>query len=98
MSRSRKKHPILKDGGKSSKSQKKMANRAVRNYKEEIPSGSAYKKVYPSYDINDYVSYWSKEDAIHDYYKYRNEEYGIFRKFKTLKSVLNWWEKTMIKK
>lgn len=41
---------------KSCKTGKKFANKKVRNYKNEIPNGKAYKKIYNSCDICDYCS------------------------------------------
>lgn len=34
---------------------KRVANRAVRNYDGPIPDGSAYKKIFNSWDVCDYV-------------------------------------------
>jgi hypothetical protein len=53
MSRSRKKHPIVKDcisGGK------KEANRKVRRTLN-VPNGKAYRKVYDSWNISDWRFY-----------------------------------------
>ena len=49
---------------------KKMANRAVRNYKDYIPRGKAYKKLYCSWIICDYKLYTS----WHAYCKENNME------------------------
>jgi len=53
MSRSYKK-PYIKDGGRSKKKEKRLASKAVRNYKEDISNGKSYKKLYCSYNICDY--------------------------------------------
>ena len=102
MSRSWRKKPILKDGGCSSKEQKKRANRAVRNYKDELSNGSAYKKVYPQYDINDYILYWPEEKAIKDWYESQSDMihhgWGVYSKFKTLNEFLKWYRKEMYRK
>lgn len=39
--------------GYNSRSSKKLANRKVRRYKN-LTDGNSYKKVYESYDINDF--------------------------------------------
>lgn len=100
MSRSFKKTPISKDhwGGKFGK---RMANKAIRNKKDFTSSGGEYKKMYESWDINDYVSYYSREDAIKDWYdeegdhckyKHRHNKYG------TLEKWLKAWEKMSLRK
>ena len=53
MSRSYKK-AIIKDHGKSTYIDKRMASKAVRRCKN-VGNGGAYKKVFCSYDICDYV-------------------------------------------
>ena len=100
MSRSIRKTPIVKDGGRSSKRGKKQANKAVRKYKDEISNGAAYKKIYCSYNINDYITYWTEEDAIELYYelkeKYSNWGMDYFeKKYPTLESYLLYWRKEM---
>jgi len=55
MSRSYKKNPIIKDG-RSGRTGKKFANKKVRRYKGEIQDRKAYKKLYESWDIHDYIS------------------------------------------
>lgn len=74
MSRSYKKHPVSKDGNKSSKKAKQIANKRIRrNYKNELPiKGKGFRKFYNSWEINDYIAYWSKEEAIKDW----NDEVG----------------------
>jgi hypothetical protein len=61
MSRSERK-PVwtLGYGGKYRKKAKKAANQAVKD--ADVPSGSAYKKVYNSWDIVDYKSYDPKPE------------------------------------
>ena len=57
MSRSYKKLPVCKDGGpKWNKFAKRVANKKVRNT-PVIPNGRAYKKVYETWNIHDWVSY-----------------------------------------
>lgn len=73
MSRSYRKHPILKDGGKSSKKNKQIANRKVRRIINRnidfTLKGNDHKKVYESWDINDYVSCFTEKEAINYYYE-----------------------------
>jgi hypothetical protein len=53
MSRSYKKHAIVQGGG--CKALKRDANKVVRRIAlEDVPSGKAYKKAYPTWDIADY--------------------------------------------
>ena len=80
MSRSHKKVPIAKDGGKQRKSMKQIANRHYRRqmkqellrYEEDATNPrekKSYKKNFESYDIYDYIVYWSLEQVIAAYYK-----------------------------
>lgn len=73
MSRSYKKHPFCKDGNRSSKEDKRIANGIVRAKNKRIVNGAkreyipirsrgAYKKVYCSYDINDYIIRETEEE------------------------------------
>ena len=62
MSRSYKKVPITKDRG-CGKDMKKFANKKVRRTNELI-NGGTYKKVFDQWEIHDYVSRWTKEEAI----------------------------------
>ncbi len=100
MSRSYRKNPILKDGGKSSKKSKRKANQLVRRKYQNIDfprKGNFYRRFYEQYDINDYVYYWSKEDAIRFYEKESKNGY-YHRRFKTLKDFLAYWYKLMVRK
>ena len=59
LSRSYKKYPSCKCE-KSCKFGKKQANRKVRHFLQDIPSGGSYKKLYDSWDICDFkVVYFS---------------------------------------
>jgi hypothetical protein len=99
MSRSYKKHPIIKDGGRSSKKSKRLANKKVRRNVDKLPpKGKAYKKIYDSWDINDYVSYWTEKDAIECWYEEEIlaklwgapvEEIGNHKLYGTLENYLN---------
>ena len=53
MSRSFKKHFILKDTSQYGKHQ---ANKKVRRAKD-VPSGKAYKKVFNPYDVTEWIQY-----------------------------------------
>ena len=70
MSRSYKKHPICTDRTDGAKYWKRIANKRVRRYKG-LPNYKAYKKVYCSWDIHDWISRWSKQQAINSYDKDR---------------------------
>lgn len=112
MSRSRKKHPITQDGGRSKKSNRTVANRKVRRILNGDPETSLshrkYKRAYCSYDICDQWCYWSKAEAIAEYEKHkkrsdlpgRDGEFSrwVLRKYPTLKSWLISWYKDMIRK
>ena len=63
LSRSYKKFIVLKEQG--NKYVKRRASRAVRLYKDIIPKGGAYKKLYCSWNICDWWIYASWEE----YYK-----------------------------
>ena len=86
MSRSYKKHPFCKDGNRSSKEDKRIANGIVRAKNKRIVNGAereyipirsrgAYRKVYCSYDINDYITreteeenrrWWDEHSVLYD--------------------------------
>lgn len=81
MSRSYRKFPMRKFNGRGMKT---IANRKVRRYKGEIQNGNSYKKIFNSWDINDYCWYQTKEDAISEWYK---DQYEI------INGVSPWLEK-----
>lgn len=62
MSRSYKKHPY-EGCGSDKKHGKKHANRKVRRT-EDVPNGKAYKKLYNSYNIVDYIARCSWEEFL----------------------------------
>lgn len=64
MSRSRKKTPIIKFGG--CPGGKRRANRASRRMEFIGNKGNYYKKLYPQYDVNDFVSYCSRKQGDSD--------------------------------
>jgi hypothetical protein len=54
MSRSRKKHPVIRDYNPGTK---RIANRRVRRT-PDIADGNAYRKVFNSWDIHDWSLHW----------------------------------------
>ena len=89
MSRSYKKNPVCTDGSPhTTKESKKFANKKVRGY-EDLPDGSAYKKVSDSYDIHDFVIKCTWQEAKE---KWEREEW-IRQEFPTLKSYYRNWLK-----
>lgn len=100
MSRSRKKVPISKDH-RSGKWGKKQANRAVRRDKNRSLKGKEYRKIYDSWDIHDYISFYPKEEAIKDWYAEEQEpawNRWRHKKYKILERWLIAWEKMMYNK
>lgn len=102
MSKSYRKNPIVKDNGKSKKEMKSLANRKVRRKLNDpdfnIADGKAYKKEFESWDIADFISRWTKEDAIKEY-ESKSKKYRWFKEeWPTLEDYLNYWEKTMHRK
>lgn len=99
MSRSYRKHPVVKDNGKSKKQDKTLANRIVRRKLKDpeydLADGKSYKKEYESWNIADYITRWTKEEAIKEY----DENFYIDKeRFPTLDSWINFWEKCMYRK
>ena len=100
MSRSYRKNPILKDGGNSSKSKKRVANQTVRRQylDTDFPvKGNYYKKLFPQYDINDFIYYWSLEEAIVEYNS-EEEEGWRHQKYPNLDAYLAHWYKLVLRK
>ncbi len=90
MSRSYKKHPYIVNGDMA-KFGKKFANKRVRSLTvdEENLKGSSYKKLYEQYDIREFVSYWSWEEAL-AYYRKHPE---LYKNCKTEKDFYRYWYK-----
>lgn len=64
VSRSFKKNPIIKYAGYG-KPGKTIANRIVRRKKRELPvKGMTHRKMYQTWNINDVVSRWTRDEAI----------------------------------
>lgn len=102
MSKSYKKHPVIKDNGGSKKVSKNLANRRLRARNKkgvEIGDGGSYKKHYEQWDIADYTCRWSKEDAI-AFYNDPNVIGGNWarERFDTLEDFLAYWKKEMLGK
>ena len=93
MSRSYKKYPCSKDGGPTRvKFTKREANKKVRRT-DNIPSGKSYRRVFEPYDIHDYISRWTWEDAKFEYF--HPDMYGIVwqEDYPTLKDFYKYWRK-----
>ena len=72
MSRSFKKHPGHYD---RSPFMKAKANEKIRHYKD-LPNGMAYKKVFESYNIHDYMSHvWGAADMQLNFPDYDRENH-----------------------
>lgn len=115
MSRSYKKHPISKDGNRKKRWAKTAANRKVRRYlgrsiAHRLPH-RAYKKLFESYEIADYVSLYTREEAIAEYEEYQkiaeqipdgtltsSYAHYVIKKYPTLQSWLLEWYKSMLRK
>ena len=98
MSRSYKHSPVCTDGTrKTTKEMKRHANHKVRQYKKGLSNGKAYKKLFCSYDIHDWISYWSWEQAKQDYETGMLSSY-LQERYPTLKSFYRYWYKCQIRK
>ena len=102
MSRSYKKTPIVKDniGGKTGK---RFANKKVRKFKGELLKGGEYKKISESWNINDFISYYTLEDAIADWFEEEKDyvpkrKAWRHRRYKTLENWIIAWKKMMLNK
>lgn len=101
MSRSYRKNPILKDGGKSSKGNKRIANKNIRRRLNRNITDDSFSKIYPkkmyeSWDINDYVSRYTREQAIQRYQDrclHGDCSEWFYEKYPTLEDWLREWEK-----
>lgn len=76
MSRSYKKTPVHKSSN-CKKDIKRLAAKAVRNC-NDVQSGKWYRKLYPSWDINDWVDYTSWDEYCNSQF-YTNPYYWIGR-------------------
>ena len=90
MSRSYKKHPWVTDHHvKTTKEKKKFANKKVRGH-EDLPNGSAYKKVSESQDICDFKGRWTWKEAK-EWYEERKDDPYWSHYFPNLKSYYRYW-------
>lgn len=87
MSRSYKKFPICKDP--AGKFMKRFANKKVR-HTLDIPSGGSYKKCFESWDISDWCWIWTKDQAIKDWERAKDNSW-VHQK--SLEEYLQYWEK-----
>lgn len=72
MSRSYKHTPVYSDyARKTTRYLKRQASHKIRRTLD-IPNGKAYRKFYNSWFIHDYTQYWTREDAIDHYNKYKD--------------------------
>lgn len=98
MSRSYKKNPFVNDHKcRTTKHNKRIANRTFRRDKSELYQNGSYKKTYCSWLISDYHWIWTEQDAINDYYTAKPDSY-IKKHFPTLESYLNYHKKCVIRK
>ena len=70
MSRSYKKHPIYTDRDKAgaAKFWKRRANRVIRHYNQrDRVQHNKYKRLFNSWEIHDWISRWSRREAIESY-------------------------------
>lgn len=89
MSRSYKKHPIVRQETEDYR----YLNRQLRHDKlADFPKGSSYRRHHPH--CNSWAYRWSKEQAIESYYA----EDWIQRDFPTLEAWINYWKSCTIRK
>lgn len=88
MSRSYKKNPIVKSHDNIRT--KRDAAKAVRRASGDVypTKGSAYKRAINSWEINDYVSRFTREEAIEHYYARQDDEW-FKKRYPTLEIYLN---------
>ena len=103
MSRSRKKsHYVVDHTARTTKRKKRFANKTLRQDKNFDVSGSAYKKLYESYDICDYRYEWTKEEAIQSWYEEESSHYKGYawrhKEFSSLEEWLSYWAKCVVRK
>jgi hypothetical protein len=101
MSRSYKKTPVTQDFGRRRKHDKQLANRKIRRAKflEEISSGGHYKKFYDQYDICDWYSRHTLNDALKSWGERvdRRMWWGLHIQYnhkpQTIQSAIREWKK-----
>ena len=98
MSRSYKKHPVVTDSKrKTTKLQKRVANKRFRHSTVELYQGNSYRKYSERYNINDYKWWTTEKDAIEWYINKCDSTY-IRGRYPTLENYLNYWAKCAIRK
>ena len=87
MSRSYKKSPVWTDGRGGRKKAKRIANRYVRRNWGDLPTRArkAYRKYYCSYNIHDWICYWTETEA---YYTWK-ESWIYQREYPTFEEYFN---------
>ena len=98
MSRSYKKNPCAKDSG-DKKAMKQIANRTVRrrlknNDSEDMPARLQHKKMTESWDITDFKTRMTREEAIiwyNDDSQYKSDKFK--KRYPTLEAWLKYWDK-----
>ena len=90
MSRSYKKHPCCTDYTDGRTIPKRRANKVIRRYKNKIANGNAYKHLYCSWNIHDYISRWSWKQAKEEY---NNPIYTWKNEYHTLEEFYKFWTK-----
>jgi len=103
MSRSYKRNPVYTDRTHGAKYWKRVSNKKVRKSNNVFLKGNKYKKIYNSWNIHDYISRWSKEQALDYYYNsiiFRNGKWiYIYDKYKSEKEFLDkYWKKYQFRK
>ena len=100
MSRSYKKSPVYTDGSaRGTKISKRFANKKVRNTNfDDLPKkGKGYKKCFESYDIHDFISYYTEKECIKDWEKECTEIENQVTKYRfypqTKEEVIKKWRK-----
>ena len=100
MSRSYKKSPVYTDGSPgTTKEWKRIAQKKVRKCNDLPMKGNAYKKVFESYYIHDYIEYRTWEDAKRYYELIIAERdpsfrrYYVCKRFPTMKEYYRSWLK-----
>lgn len=101
---------------RSTKETKQIANRCVRRRNKRITlgyltresryrdiltlDGMSYKRFFCSYDIHDYISRWTKAEAIHEwehphwqYWEYRDEWWHTWDDYETREDMEQYWAK-----
>jgi hypothetical protein len=94
LSRSYRKHPIVKDIIRGAK---KAANRKVRKIDDEISDGNKYRRFYPQWDVIDHSFRTTLEEEIMYWHRRQADDYPKItwgrRKEKTLEETIIDWKK-----